>query len=58
MTRANNPLECNLDPYCCLDGSLDYIGAEALRRIAEDGPQRRIRGVVFDGNPAPRCADP
>jgi len=58
MTRANNPLECNLDHYCCLDGSLDYIGREALQRIAESGPTQRIRGVIFEGEPAQPCASP
>ncbi len=58
MTRANNPLECNLDHYCCLDGSLDYIGREALQRIAETGPTQRIRGVIFEGEPTPPCASP
>ena len=58
MTRANNPLECNLDHYCCLDGSVDYIGREALQRIAETGPMQRIRGVIFDGEPTPPCDSP
>jgi len=58
MTRANNPLECNLDQYCCLDGSLDYIGKKALQRIAEIGPTQRIRGVIFEGEPTPPCASP
>ncbi len=58
MTRSNNPFECNLDQYCCLDGSIDYIGREALQRISENGPIQRIRGVIFEGEPAPVCASP
>mgnify|MGYP002039529038 FL=1 len=58
MTRANNPLECNLDHYCCFDGSIDFIGRDALQRIAETGPKQRIRGVIFEGDPAPPCAKP
>jgi len=58
MTRANNPLECNLDHFCCLDGSIDFIGMEALQRIAESGPTQRIRGVIFEGEPTPPCAKP
>ncbi|MCH2452924.1 MAG: dimethylsulfoniopropionate demethylase [Gemmatimonadetes bacterium] len=58
MTRANNPLECNLDHNCCLDGSLNYIGREALQKIAETGPTQRIRGVIFEGEPTPPCASP
>jgi len=58
MTRANNPLECNLDRFCCLDGSIDFVGREALQRIAESGPTQRIRGVIFEGDPTPPCAKP
>ena len=53
MTRANNPLECGLERYCRLDGSLDCIGMSALLRIAENGPARLIRGLVFDGDACP-----
>lgn len=58
MTRANNPLECNLDRFCRLDGAIDCIGLDALRRIAEAGPERRIRGLRFDGDPCPPCQHP
>ena len=58
MTRSNNPLECNLDHYCCFDGSIDFIGRDALQRIAETGPTQRIRGVIFEGEPTPPCAKP
>jgi dimethylsulfoniopropionate demethylase len=58
MTRAENPLECGLERYCQLDGSIDYIGREALVKIAENGPTRLIRGVIFDGEPCPPCQHP
>ena len=58
MTRDNNPLECNLDKYCQLDGAVDCIGLNALQRIAQDGVRRRIRGVLFDGEPCPPCGKP
>jgi dimethylsulfoniopropionate demethylase len=58
MTRAENPLECGLGRYCQLDGSIDYIGREALLRIAETGPERLIRGVIFDGDACPACQHP
>ena len=58
MTRQNNPLECGLERYCRLDGSIEFIGREALLRIAEVGPERIIRGVLFDGERCPACADP
>jgi dimethylsulfoniopropionate demethylase len=58
MTRAENPLECGLGRYCQLDGSIDYIGRDALLKIAETGPQRLIRGVIFDGDACPPCQHP
>ncbi len=58
MTRANNPFECNLDKYCRVDGEIDCIGLAALAEIARNGPQRRIRGIVFDGEPCPPCRQP
>lgn len=58
MTRAENPLECGLGSYCQLDGSVDYIGREALLKVAESGPARLIRGVIFDGDACPSCQHP
>ena len=58
MTRENNPLEIGLGDYCTLDGSLDYIGQEALAKIAAQGVTREIRGVSFNGSPVPTCSKP
>jgi len=58
MTRAENPLECGLARYCQLDGSIEYIGRDALLKIAEAGPARLIRGVMFDGDACPACQHP
>ena len=58
MTRDNNPLECGLGRYCQLDGSIDFIGRDVLMRISKAGPQRLLRGVLFDGDPCPPCATP
>jgi dimethylsulfoniopropionate demethylase len=58
MTRDDNPLECGLEQYCQLDGTVDYIGLAALQKIAEVGPRRLIRGVIFDGEPCPACQHP
>jgi dimethylsulfoniopropionate demethylase len=55
MTIENNPLECGLDAYCQLDGSVDFIGLEALQRIARNGRQRLVRGLIFDGDACPPC---
>ena len=58
MTRANNPLECGMAQYCTLDGSLDFVGKEALLNIAAEGPQQMIRGVLFGGDRCPPAASP
>jgi len=58
MTRENNPLECGFDQYCQLDGSIDFIGREALQKIAQQGVERLIRGVIFDGEHCPSCQYP
>ncbi|MGI9510111.1 MAG: dimethylsulfoniopropionate demethylase [Geminicoccaceae bacterium] len=58
MTRDNNPLEIGLGHYCALDGSVDYIGREALQAIASRGIKREIRGVLFDGGACPICSTP
>jgi len=55
MTRENNPLECGLEKYCQLDGSLEFIGKAALIEVAKNGHKREIRGLIFDGDPCPAC---
>ncbi|MEM8862090.1 MAG: dimethylsulfoniopropionate demethylase, partial [Chloroflexota bacterium] len=58
MTRENNPLECGMERYCTLDGSLDFIGKDALLAIHQEGPKQMIRGVLFGGDKCPRAAQP
>jgi len=58
FTRQNNPLECGLGKYCTLDGSIDFLGREALLQIARQGHAREIRGVLFDGGACPPCGKP
>lgn len=58
MTRENNPLECGFEQYCQVDGSIEFIGREALQKIAQQGVERLIRGVIFDGGPCPPCQYP
>ena len=58
MTLENNPLECAMDQYCTLDGSIDFIGREALQAIQKRGPQKLVRGVIFDGEKCPACQYP
>ena len=58
FTRENNPLEAGLAKYCKLDGSIDFLGREALQRLAREGHEREMRGVLFDGGPCPPCGKP
>lgn len=58
MTLENNPFECGLDRYCHLDRPIGFIGRAALERIAAEGPQRRIRGLSFEGESCPPCVEP
>ena len=58
MTRENNPLECGMEKYCQLDGSIHYIGLKALQKIAASGPKQRTRGILFDGEKCPPCQKP
>jgi len=58
MTRANNPLECGMEQYCQLDGSIEFIGLSALQKIQKQGVTQQIKGVIFDGDPCPPCSRP
>ena len=58
FTRENNPFEAGLGKFCQLDGSVDYLGCEALQQLARDGHRREMRGVLFDGGTCPPCGKP
>jgi aminomethyltransferase len=54
MTYENNPLELGLDRLVYWELADDAcLAMPALRRIREQGVQRRIVGVEFDGEPFP-----
>jgi glycine cleavage system aminomethyltransferase T len=44
-----DPIELGIEPHLDLDGP-DFIGRDALRRIRDEGPARRLRGAVIDGD--------
>ena len=58
MTLENNPLEIGLGKYCSIDDGVDYLGRDALKKIASAGPQKQIKGVLFGGGPCPTCSIP
>ena len=58
MTRDNNPFEIGLAKFCSFEDDVNYLGKAALSRIAQQGVEREIRGVLFDGDPCPTCATP
>lgn len=51
MTLYNNPIEAGLDRFFKLGKSADYLGREALEKIAQDGPAQRMVRVVVPGAP-------
>ncbi len=57
FNNENNPIECDMDKYCSTDPDLEFIGKDALAEIRAQGPARSIRGVVFDGDKCPPCAN-
>ncbi|SDF14122.1 glycine cleavage T C-terminal barrel domain-containing protein [Thalassobaculum litoreum] len=53
MTAENNPFELGLDRLVDLGLDADYVGKDALRRIAGDGVTRRLVGIEILGDPIP-----
>lgn len=49
MDESTNPYEAGLSWIVKLDKSTPFVGQEALRRIKEEGPTRRLRGLVLQG---------
>ena len=52
MTLENNPFEVSgLERLVDLDKAEDFIGREALRRIAAEGVRRKLVGIGIPGDP-------
>jgi aminomethyltransferase len=51
IRRADDPFTVGLDRLVDLDQQAEFIGKSALRRIAAEGPRRRLVGVEIDGEP-------
>jgi glycine cleavage system aminomethyltransferase T len=50
MTIDSNPFEAALEKYMDLDKPAEYMSRDALARIAETGPARRLVNLVIDGS--------
>ena len=51
MTLENNPFEVGLDRFFKMGKEADYLGREALERIAANGPARKLVRVAAEGEP-------
>ena len=49
-----NPFEAGMERMLDLDSGCDFIGREALLRIREEGPKRRIVGIELGGDALPQ----
>ena len=49
MTIENNPYEVGLGRLVDLDKPQEFVGRDALRRIKEKGPGRRLVGLEIAG---------
>ncbi|MDH3533936.1 MAG: glycine cleavage system protein T [Gammaproteobacteria bacterium] len=53
ITLSDNPYTLGMDRFVDLDQPDDFIGREALRKIREAGPARRLIGIEIHGEPLP-----
>lgn len=58
MTDQNNPFECGLGKFCAVDRVSDFIGRDALAKVAQDGPSQQIRPIAIHGEAVPACDRP
>jgi aminomethyltransferase len=49
LDRETNPFEAGLGRVVKLDKPGDFVGREALARVAKDGPAKRLVGMVITG---------
>ena len=50
-TIDTNPFELGLDRLVAVDSDVEFIGKDALRRIRDEGVQRRQVGIVIEMDP-------
>jgi len=49
-TPDSNPFEAGMARFVDTDTRVDYIGKDALQKIASAGPRRLLTGLLFDAN--------
>ncbi len=57
ITRNHTPYEVGSGPVCRLDTDPPCLAAGALRREAERGPARHVRGLRIEGGAVPLCRE-
>ena len=57
ITLNDNPYVIGMGKFVDFDQSGEFIGKEALRKISEDGPTRRLVGVKIGGDPFTQLND-
>ena len=50
MTLDNNPYELGLERLVNLDKPVEFIGRDALKRIAQEGPKKKLVGLEIAGS--------
>jgi len=51
ITLNDNPYVLGMGKFVDVDQPGEFIGKEALKKIQQDGPKRRLVGVEIDGDP-------
>lgn len=51
ITLADNPWTVGMGHFVHFDRASDFVGQEALRKIAEEGTKRLLVGIEIDGDP-------
>ena len=48
MDNDDNPLECGLDKYVCLDTEINFLGKDKLKQIKKNGLIKKLMGVIIE----------
>ena len=49
-TPDSNPFEANMEKFVDVSTEVNYVGKAALQRVASEGPERLLVGLILDGN--------